>query len=88
MPAAFWLPRAGKHEANNDGVIQFKLMRKLGDPACVTVHAPGYSSYNTFSVPRDGKEHSYVLLTKEELSTVDWLPADVTVIDQIAKLMD
>jgi len=27
-------------------------------------------------------------LTKEELSTVDWLPADVTVIDQIAKLMD
>lgn len=57
---------AGKHEANNDGVIQFKLMRKLGDPACVTVHAPGYSLY-TYSVPRDGKEHSYVLLTKEEL---------------------
>ena len=27
-------------------------------------------------------------LTKEQLSTVDWLPADVTVIDQIAKLMD
>jgi len=26
-------------------------------------------------------------LTKEQLSTVDWLPADVTVIDQIAKLM-
>ena len=57
---------AGKHEANNDGVIQFKLMRIVGDPACVTVNAPGYSSY-TYSVPRDGKEHSYVLLTKEEL---------------------
>jgi len=27
-------------------------------------------------------------LTKEELYSVDWLPADVTVIDQIAKLMD
>lgn len=26
-------------------------------------------------------------LTKEELYSVDWLPADVTVIDQIAKLM-
>ena len=27
-------------------------------------------------------------LTKEELSTVDWLPADVTLIDRIAKLME
>ena len=27
-------------------------------------------------------------LTKEELNTVDWLPADVTLIDQIAKLME
>lgn len=27
-------------------------------------------------------------LTKDELYSVDWLPADVTVIDQIAKLMD
>ena len=35
------------------------------------------------------KEHEAARwLTKEELSTVDWLPADVTVIDQIAKLMD
>ncbi len=34
------------------------------------------------------KEHEAARwLTKEELSTVDWLPADVTVIDQIAKLM-
>lgn len=35
------------------------------------------------------KEHEAARwLTKEELNTVDWLPADVTVIDQIAKLMD
>lgn len=57
---------AGKHEANNDGVIQFKLMRILGNPASVTVNAPGYASY-TYSVPRDGKEHTYVLMNKEEL---------------------
>ncbi len=35
------------------------------------------------------KEHEAARwLTKEELYSVDWLPADVTVIDQIAKLMD
>ena len=34
------------------------------------------------------KEHEAARwLTKEELYSVDWLPADVTVIDQIAKLM-
>lgn len=56
---------AGKHEANKDGVIQFKLMRTLGNPASVTVEASGYVPY-TYSVPRDGKEHSYVLLNREE----------------------
>ena len=35
------------------------------------------------------KEHEAARwLTKDELYSVDWLPADVTVIDQIAKLMD
>ena len=35
------------------------------------------------------KEHEAARwLTKGELYSVDWLPADVTVIDQIAKLMD
>lgn len=35
------------------------------------------------------KEHEAASwLTKDELYSVDWLPADVTVIDQIAKLMD
>ena len=57
---------AGRHEADKDAVIQFKLMRMLGDPASISVQAPGYA-YITFSVPRDNKEHTYVLLTQEEL---------------------
>ncbi len=57
---------AGKHEADKDAVIQFKLMRKLGDPVSIRVEAPGYAD-KTYSVPRDNKEHTYVLLTQEEL---------------------
>ncbi len=56
----------GKHEANKDAIIQFKLMRTLGDPARISVEAPGYT-VNTYSVPRDNEEHTYVLLTQEEL---------------------
>ena len=59
---------AGKHEADKDGIIQFKLMRWLGNPASVTVQAIGYPPY-TYSVPRDNKEHTYVLLNKEEFWT-------------------
>ena len=56
---------AGKHEANKDGMIQFKLMRTLGTPASVTVYAPDCPPY-TYSVPRDNQEHTYVLLNREE----------------------
>lgn len=56
---------AGRHDANSDGVIQFKLMRMLGNPASVTINAADYPSC-TYSVPRDNKEHTYVLLNREE----------------------
>ena len=45
---------AGRHDANSDGVIQFKLMRMLGNPASVTINAADYPSC-TYSVPRDNK---------------------------------